>query len=179
MISKILLFLFHLAVIVNYILFIRHSKSVDETLNKLLPRRSSFGGQFKYLTHWNVWLQAIFFIIALANDVFGTESRTKQGASWIQKVRDFLFSSIVFPTGAFVTIAFWSIYLVDRKLIFPVELDKFFPPITNHMMHTTPLVSQILELLFVYHVQPTRFYGLRYGIKIAHIVLVKLHFIKS
>ena len=173
MISKILLLLFHLAVIVNYVLFLLHSKSVDETLNKLVPTRS-FGGSFKYLTHWNVWLQAIYFIIAFTNDIFGTDSRTKEGASVIQKVRDFLFSSIAFPTGLFVTIAFWGIYVVDRKLIFPVELDKYFPPITNHMMHTTPLVSQILELLFIYHIQPKRFYGLRYVIKVFYILLVKI-----
>ena len=162
MISRILILAFHLAVIVNYVLFLRHSNTVDETLNKLIPTRSSFGGQFKYLTHWNVWLQAIYFAIAFANDLFGTESKTKQGTSIIQKVRDFLFSSIVFPTGWFVTIAFRSIYFVYRKLIFPVELDKYFPPLTNHMMHTAPLLSQILDLLLIYHIQPKRFYGLRY-----------------
>ena len=157
--------MFHLAVILNYVLFLRHSKSVDDLLNQKIPTRASFGGTLKYLTHWDVLLQAMYFIIAFANDIFGTESRTKDSASGIQKVRDFLFSSVAFPTGFFVTAAFWSIYLVDRKLIFPVELDKYFPPITNHMMHTTPLVAQMLELLFIYHVQPKRIFGLGYDFK--------------
>ena len=165
MAAKILITFFHLAVIVNYILFLLHSNTVDKTLNKLIPSRASFGGSFKYLTHWNVWLQAVYFIIAFANDIIGTDSKTKETSSGIQRIRDFLFSSVAFPTGSFVTIAFWSIYVVDRNLIFPPALDKYFPPITNHMMHTTPLVSQTLELLFIYHVQPKRIYGLRYIFK--------------
>ena len=166
MASKILISLFHLVVIINYVIFILHSFNVDKILNPLIPERALFGGPLKFLTHWNVWLQAIYFIIALANDVFGTESRTKEHSSRIQKARDFVFSSVAFPTGSFVTIAFWSIYLVDRKLIFPVELDKYFPPITNHMMHTMPLVSQICEIMLIFHVQPKRVYGLRYNLMI-------------
>ena len=161
MVSRIIISLFHLAVVVNYILFLLHNKKANEALNKLVNNRSSFGGSFKYLTHWNVWLQAGYFLIAFVNDVIGTDSKTKEGSSGSQRVRDFLFSSVAFPTGAFVTVAFWAIYLVDRKLIFPVELDKYYPPITNHMMHTTPLISQALELIFIYHIQPKKIYGLR------------------
>lgn len=153
--------IFHLAVIINYILFLLHSNNVNKALNEIIPNRASFGGPFKFLTHWNVWLQAIYFVIAFVNDIFGSESRTKEYSSVIQKIRDFMFSSVAFPTGVFVSFVFWSIYLVDRKFIFPEEMDKFFPPITNHMMHTIPLVSQTLELLLISHVQPRRLNGLR------------------
>ena len=161
MVSKVLIIIFHLAVIINYVLFLLHSKNVDAILNKRIPTRASFGGTLKYLTHWNVWLQAGYFLIAFVNDMIGSDSKTKERSSAFQKLRDFLFSSVAFPTGAFVTVAFWAIYLVDRKLIFPVQLDKYFPPITNHMMHTTPLISQALELIFIYHIQPKKAYGLR------------------
>ena len=107
-------------------------------------------------------LQFAYFIIAFANDIFGTQARNKENSSRIQSVRDFLFSTIAFPVGSFVTIAFWGIYLVDRNLIFPPALDKWFPPITNHMMHTTPLVGQAMEILLSYHIQPKRITGLRY-----------------
>ena len=162
MASKIFMCLFHLAVIINYALFLRHSRKVDEALNAKIPERASFGGTLKYLTHWNVLLQFAYFIIALTNDVFGSESKSKENSSIIQSVRDFLFSTIAFPVGSFVTIAFWGIYLVDRNLIFPPALDKWFPPITNHMMHTTPLVGQAMEILLSYHIQPKRITGLRY-----------------
>ena len=162
MASKIFKFLFHLAAILNYALFLLHSRKVDEALNAIIPERASFGGTLKYLTHWNVWLQFFYFIIAFVNDIFGTESKSKETSSMIQNIRDFLFSSIAFPIGSFVTMAFWGIYIVDRNLIFPPALDKWFPPITNHMMHTAPLVSQVIELLLTFHIQPKRIIGLRY-----------------
>ena len=162
MASKIFSFLFHLAAILNFALFLLHSRKVDEALNAKIPQRASFGGTLKYLTHWNVWLQLFYFIIAFTNDMFGTESKNKETSSIIQNFRDFLFSSIAFPIGSFVTIAFWGIYMVDRNLIFPPALDKWFPPITNHMMHTAPLVAQFIELLLTFHIQPKRIIGLRY-----------------
>ena len=152
---------FHLTVIVNYVLYLLHQSNVSEDLNLVYPDRARFGGSLKYLTNWNVWLQAMYFVIALANDIFGSEARTKEHSSATQKIRDFMFYSVGFPTGVFVTSAFWSIYIVDRKLIFPEELDRYFPPITNHMMHTTPLVSQLLEMLLIFHLQPKRLHGLR------------------
>ena len=48
---------------------------------------------------------------------------------------------------------------LNRDLVFPPDLDEVFPPITNHMMHTTPLPSQILELALVYHSYPAKKYG--------------------
>ena len=152
---------FHVAVIINYIAYLLHASNVSNDLNLVFPQRASFGGSLKYLTHWNVWLQALYFLIALTNDIFGSEARTKEHSSATQKIRDFMFSSVAFPTGVFVTSVFWLIYIVDRKLIFPEELDKYFPAITNHMMHTTPLVSQLLELLLIFHLQPKRLHGLR------------------
>ena len=161
MAMKEVIVVFHAAVISNYIIFLLHSNNVDSVLNKIRPERASFGGNLKFLTRWNVLLQAMYFMVAFVNDILGSESRTKEYSTAAQKLRDFMFSSLAFPTGVFVTVAFWSIYLVDRELIFPEELDEYFPPITNHMMHTTPLVSQIIELLLVFHVQPKRLYGLR------------------
>ena len=158
-----LIILFHLVVIINYILFLIYSKSVEPILAKLWPERAAFGGSLKYLTRWNVWLQLMYFVVAFINDIFGSESKTKEHSSGIQKIRDFVFASVAFPTGLFVTALFWSIYFVDRNLIWPVEIAAYYPPITNHMMHTTPLVSQIFELLFLFHIQPKRLHGLRYN----------------
>ena len=171
MASKIFMCLIHVAVIINYALFLRHSRKVDEALNAKIPERASFGGTLKYLTHWNVLLQFAYFIIAFANDIFGTQAKNKESSSHIQSVRDFLFSTIAFPVGSFVTIAFWGIYLVDRNLIFPPALDKWFPPITNHMMHTTPLVGQVFEILLAYHIHPKRIIGLRYSYEILYSII--------
>ena len=150
---------FHIVVILNYVLFLWYKDSIKDKLNELYPDRAEFGGSWKYLTHWNVALQLIYFCLALLNDLFGTESRTKEEASHFQKLRDFLFSTLAFPIGIFVPIIFWILFKLDRDLVFPPDLDEVFPPITNHMMHTTPLPSQILELAIVYHSYPAKKYG--------------------
>ena len=161
--KKGLIILFHAISILNYVLFLVHDYSIKEVLNELYPERVKFFGELKYLTHLNVWLQMIYFIIAFANDLFGSEStKVSEISSVFQTLRDFLFGTLTLPIGSLVTVGFWSVFLVDRELIFPVEYDQYFPPITNHMMHTAPLVAQVLELLFVCHIYPKRSRGLRY-----------------
>ena len=160
MVQKVYKILLHLTVILNYVLFLTYKESIKDKLNDLYPDRKKFGGSWKYLTHWNIFLQLIYFSLAFLNDVFGTESTTKETSSRLQKCRDFLFSTLAFPIGIFVPTIFWILFNIDRNLVFPPLLDKVFPPITNHMMHTTPLPSQILELLLVYHIYPRKISGI-------------------
>ena len=101
MAAKVFMCLFHLAVIINYALFLQHSRRVDEALNKKYPQRASFGGPLKYLTHWNVLLQFVYFIIAFINAIFGTQSRSKENSSIIQSVRDFFFYNYSFSCWMF------------------------------------------------------------------------------
>ena len=157
--QKIILVPFHIVVILNYVLFLMYKDSIKDILNKLYPDREEFGGSWKFLTHWNIALQLFYFCLALLNDLFGTESKTKEESSRLQKSRDFLFSTLAFPIGIFVPIIFWILFNLDRDLVFPADLDEVFPPITNHMMHTTPLPSQILELALVYHSYPSKKFG--------------------
>ena len=65
-------------------------------------------------------------------------------------------ASAAFPIGMFVGIIFWTLYHIDRKLIFPVELDEFFPAILNHCMHTTVIPYQLGQMLLVKQVFPAR-----------------------
>ena len=152
-------FVLHTIVILNYVLFLVYKESIKDDLDELYPERKQFGGSWNYLTHWNIILQLAYFTLAILNDIFGTESRAKEVSSRLQKSRDFLFSTLAFPIGIFVPITFWILFYIDRDLVFPADLDQVFPAITNHMMHTTSLPSQILELLLVYHVYPPRKYG--------------------
>ncbi|KYQ90289.1 hypothetical protein DLAC_11750 [Tieghemostelium lacteum] len=46
---------------------------------------------------------------------------------------------------------FWSIYFVDRELIYPKYLDAIFPSYINHIQHTLPGIFAILELILVNH----------------------------
>ena len=84
-----------------------------------------------------------------------TQPETKETPSCLQKTRDFVFSTLAFPVGIFTTISFWSIYCVDRNLIWPTLLDNFYPLWVNHMVHTTCLLSQLIEIVTVHHVYPS------------------------
>ena len=120
-----------------------------EMPERLSGNRNKFGGVWKYLTFLNMLLQFIFFTIALLSNF------TKR----LHGVRDLLFASAAFPIGMFVGIIFWSIWAVDRELIFPKVLDQYFPAILNHLMHTTVIPLQLGQLLLVRHRFPTRTKG--------------------
>ena len=116
---------------------------------KLSPTRNKFGGVWKYLTFLNMLLQFIFFTIAFLSNF------VKQ----LRPARDLIFASAAFPIGMFVGIIFWSIWAVDRELIFPKILDEYFPAILNHCMHTTVIPLQLGQLCLVKHNFPSRSKG--------------------
>jgi len=120
-----------------------------------LPGKPTFGGQWKFLTFWNLWLQLIYFTISLLSNSLGS-----QKASKLQKIRDYLFATLAFPIGQFVGIVFWLLFHVDRELVFPLHYDKFFPNYINHAMHTTVIPAQLLELYLLYHAYPKRIQGM-------------------
>ena len=120
-----------------------------EMPEKLSANRNKFGGVWKYLTFLNMLLQFIFFTIALLSNVIKS----------LRGVRDLVFASAAFPIGMFVGIIFWSIWAVDRELIFPKVLDQYFPAILNHLMHTTVIPLQLGQLLLVKHNFPSRSKG--------------------
>ena len=64
-----------------------------------ISSQNSFGGQWKYLTFINMWIQLIYFSISFLNNIFGTHATTKESASSLQNIRDFLFATLAFPIG--------------------------------------------------------------------------------
>jgi FAR-17a/AIG1-like protein len=78
---------------------------------ELAPTREQFGGQAKYLTFLNMALQLLYFFLCLLADFSPKDSR-------VNRIRDLMFASAAFPIGIFVGFIFWSIWAVDRELIF-------------------------------------------------------------
>ncbi|XP_068217199.1 androgen-dependent TFPI-regulating protein-like isoform X3 [Palaemon carinicauda] len=116
---------------------------------------NQYGGRLKYLTVLNSLLQCGFFGLCVANDLFGSEAKVRNEQSALQKYRDWLFTTLVFPMGLFVSLIFWSLYAIDRELIFPAELDLWFPAWLNHVMHTLPAIGVLIEVFMVCHVYET------------------------
>jgi len=92
------------------------------------------GGPWKYLTFWNLWVQAVYAAICLVNDVSGRRKGKDKGL--FKRMEDWLYSTLAFPIGMFVGISFWSLFFIDRSLVYPEILDRFIHPVVNHMMHT-------------------------------------------
>ena len=102
------------------------------------------------MTFWNLWIQLIFFTTSLLNNVFGSHSTEPDSSRILQKIRDYIFATLAFPIGQFVGIVFWTLWAIDRELVLPQKFDIWFPTYINHMMHTTVIPAQLLELCLLH-----------------------------
>nr|XP_020008396.1 androgen-dependent TFPI-regulating protein [Castor canadensis] len=116
-------------------------------------------GQTKYLTLINLLLQAIFFGVACLDDVL-KRIKGKKDIKFVTAFRDLLFSTLAFPLSMFVFLAFWSLFLYDRDLVFPKDLDNIFPVWLNHAMHTSILPFMLGEVILRPHRYPQKKTGL-------------------
>jgi len=121
---------------------------------------TAFPGRWKYLTIWNLVLQLVYHSFSLINDFVGTNELNKKRQSVLQNLRDVLFASWAFPTGIFVSLTFWILFAIDRALVFPVEMDSFFPLWLNHAVHTGPIVYLTADSYFVPKAYPSKALGL-------------------
>lgn len=110
---------------------------------------------FKIALHLLQTLQTLYFAVALLNDIIGTNERSPKKAPFIRKIKDALFS-LAFPVALYVSGAFWTIYAIDKDLIFPEVVAKVTPVWANHVMHTFVGVFIIVELLFAARNYPSR-----------------------
>ncbi|XP_014896437.1 androgen-dependent TFPI-regulating protein isoform X1 [Poecilia latipinna] len=109
-----------------------------------------YGGPWKYLTFLNLLLQMTFFGLAAVNDLQPGE----KAESLLNRWKDLLFSVFAFPVGTFVVVLFWTIFAYDRELVYPANIDAFFPPWINHAMHTLVLPVLLGEVLVQPHTYP-------------------------
>ncbi|KAF7219606.1 androgen-dependent TFPI-regulating protein [Nothobranchius furzeri] len=109
-----------------------------------------YGGPWKYLTFLNLLLQMTFFGLATVADL----QLGKETESSLSRWKDRLFAVFAFPVGTFVVLLFWMIFAYDRELVYPATIDAFFPPWTNHAMHTFVLPVLLGEVLVQPHTFP-------------------------
>nr|XP_012806467.2 androgen-dependent TFPI-regulating protein [Jaculus jaculus] len=117
------------------------------------------GAHLKYLTLLNLLLQAVFFGVTFLDDVLKRVQGRKH-ITFLTSCRDLLFTVLAFPVSTFVFVAFWSVFLYDRDLIYPRILDEVFPGWINHAMHTWILPFQLVEVILRPHRYPSKKKGL-------------------
>lgn len=150
------IFIFHFAAAINFAYGIYYDLVELKLPDDYSKVSIDFAGRWKYLTFWNMVLQLLYFSFSLLNDVFGSNSVYKKDRTTIQKLRDYVFGSLVFPLGMFVATTFWTLWAINRELVFPVALDAFFPGWLNHIMHTSIVPLDFFELIFIPKTFPKR-----------------------
>jgi len=113
-------------------------------LDRLL---NGYGGRLKYLTHLNMILQCGYYSLALSTSLCGAERRAS-----LLRARDWLFTSLAFPMGQFVSLLFWALCCVDPALVLPPAVAPWLPPALNHAMHTLPSLAGLAEAVLEPHV---------------------------
>ena len=101
----------------------------------------SNGGPFKFFTYWTLFIHTLTFGLTLITDYIDSSA--------IIALRNLLFNGLALPMGLFVSTLFWSVYYYDKRLIRPTDVDDFEPPWKNHVLHTLPIVSILLDMFLV------------------------------
>jgi len=138
-----------------YDLFLIHLPAHMAT-NAAFAAMKAFPGKWKYLTVWDIVLQLVYHSVGLANDLVGSSEIVPKRQTKLQRLRDGLFASWAFPVGLFVSTTFWGLYAIDRALVFPKEMDVFYPNWLNHAVHTGPILLMTLDILVVPKILPSR-----------------------
>ncbi|XP_038217844.1 androgen-dependent TFPI-regulating protein-like isoform X2 [Zerene cesonia] len=104
----------------------------------------------------SVTFQTVFLGLSLLYDLLEWfDKHTGNVAVKIRYWRDVLFCSAVVPFTLFVTSMFWSVYAIDRELVFPTIYDEVVPWWFNHCVHTNIVVVLLLETLLQARRKPT------------------------
>ncbi|CAK1603518.1 unnamed protein product [Parnassius mnemosyne] len=128
---------------------------VHNELLKDLPLKS----RTMFLTIWCLIMQIAYHTIAFLNDIIGSNDPSPKKKPLIRLIKDTLFS-LAFPIAIYVSVAFWSIYTVDKDLIFPDVIEKLYPTWMNHVMHTMVTIFMFLELIMTSRNYPSRAVGI-------------------
>ncbi|XP_044268042.1 androgen-dependent TFPI-regulating protein-like [Tribolium madens] len=117
-----------------------------------------------YFTGWNFTAQVYFLVIAIIHELSHLLGIPQNVSKYFGLIRHYLFTAIVFPCTMMVSFMFWGLYLIDRELVFPRSLDKFYPSWMTHSVHSfiiLPIIAEInlpkehgFEIIDFYHAVP-------------------------
>lgn len=125
-------------------------------VGKAFPRTRNL----KFLEFWNALVQAAFFTLSFIDDLIGKNGGYLRQMLYLRKVRDYLFASMAFPLGIFVSTMFWFLYAINRQLIYPMCFDQYFPWWQKHLMHTIILPFVLIQMVVFQKKYPSRDNGL-------------------
>ncbi|CEF70074.1 FAR-17a/AIG1-like protein family-containing protein [Strongyloides ratti] len=69
--------------------------------------------------------------------------------------RDILFHTIIFPVAILTSLMFWGLYIINPELVMPSWAYQQIPGWINHVTHTYPFITVILEIILTKHEIPS------------------------
>ncbi|XP_072390422.1 androgen-dependent TFPI-regulating protein-like [Diabrotica undecimpunctata] len=105
------------------------------------------GFEFCFFTLWNFIFQIVFMVVAIMDEAAKLKNLPIPTQKKLSKTRAVMFNTVLFPSTLVVVSIFWTLWHIDRELVFPKVLDLFFPQWLNHMLHTFILLPVIIEIM--------------------------------
>ncbi|XP_077299005.1 androgen-dependent TFPI-regulating protein-like [Arctopsyche grandis] len=128
--------------------------SLDITKGNINSTKDINDFKILFFSSWNFAIQMIFLMMAFICDIVKTKTQngSKVNVSYetmskLASIRDFIFTTFVFPLSIFVGTCFWATYHIDRELVMPKEWDLVVPSYMNHAIHTNIIPIVILEMI--------------------------------
>lgn len=114
-----------------------------------MPAHHTYGGRMKYLTFLSFLCGLVYNNLAAIMD-FQMWMRSKDSPLW-RNIRDFIFTTVVFPLATFVCLMFWGISFTDSSAMRSAENAKFVPWWMDHSYHTFPILNVFLQAFVIKH----------------------------
>ncbi|XP_041988240.1 androgen-dependent TFPI-regulating protein-like isoform X2 [Aricia agestis] len=147
---------FHLLGLLHHGYIGLYAVSLDLLSHPRPEIRNLYTYRSAYLTGWNFSFQIMFLSLSVLYDML--EWLEHSGGRLAQRVRywrDIIFCGMVVPFTMFVTHMFWTVYAIDRELVFPKVFDEVVPWWFNHCVHTNTGVMILVETLLQPRPYPT------------------------
>lgn len=115
-------------------------------------------GQHKFMTIQCLYFQVIYYTYSTLLDILASDGG-KCSTDGSRILRDYFFTSLLFPLTTVVSVMFWAIALSDHQNACPPEeIDCFLDFVfSNHALHTAPVITSFFESVLVYHKAPWGF----------------------
>ncbi|XP_026315337.1 androgen-dependent TFPI-regulating protein-like [Hyposmocoma kahamanoa] len=139
----------HLIIVALVILPVDFSMDQDPKVKKYSSMR------FKLITVWfNFILLAYFPVCFYCDWKEKCNQENLQHVAVLRKIRDVVFTSILFPTIMFADILFWPLYYKDVNLITPGAVFSYIPAWCQHSLHTVSIMTSVIDLCVVSRKRP-------------------------
>ncbi|CAH0726288.1 unnamed protein product, partial [Brenthis ino] len=120
--------LFHISVVaINSFVLCYDQLYIDLPMPNKAMEKLPLRSRSMFLTIWCLILQTVYHFIAFLNDIAGSNAPSSKRPPIIRRIKDVLFT-LSFCVAIYVSFAFWSIYAIDKELIFPDHISKLYHP---------------------------------------------------